>query len=145
MTNETGSRVIFLHGADMRPETLRRAQPGARFVARGWVAGAALPTPTPTGNPAADVWGILIETSAPSPAQFADEPKATRSADGATGLDAADLIVTATTDDGRIISAMAVTPPEAVADPAATVAAARYWELPPAYVAALAASLPQPA
>lgn len=142
MTDGTGNRVLFLYGADMRPEPMRHAQPGARFVARGWVAGADLRTPIPTDNAANDVWGILIEVRAPA----VDEATATGAAGGTTERDgAADLTVTATTDDGRTIAASAVTSPDAVADLAAMVAAARYWELPPAYVAALAASLPRPA
>ena len=123
---EQGGGMAFLFGADMEPEAVGRGMAGGRFVARAWVASASLPPPLPTGEGDGEIWGILIATPAP--------------AAGAMGT-ASGTGVTATTGDGRTMEAIAATPPEALADPAATLAAARYWELPPAYVAALAASV----
>ena len=113
--------VVFLHGADMAPESVRAAWPAARFIARAWVSAANLPGSISPGVDAAEVWGILI--SVPDDAFL-----------GAT--------ISATTDDGRYFSAAPVTRPDAIADSEATIATARYWELPPAYVAALAAGVP---
>jgi len=123
---ETGGMVRFLYGADMEPEAVHRGLPGGRFVARAWVASVSLPPPLPSSEGDGEVWGIVITTPAPAAGVMG--------AANGTG-------VTVMTDDGRTMEAIAATPPEALADPAATLAAARYWELPPAYVAALAASV----
>jgi hypothetical protein len=99
----------FLCGADMAPEAVRAAYPGATFVARARL-----------GEGEGAVWGILLRV----PAGAADGP--TR---------------TVVTDDGRPFAAVAPSggvPPGA---PAAVLAEARYWELPPAYVARLAAAV----
>lgn len=114
MTDQSNrpERFRFLHGADMEPTAVRAAWPGARFVARACL-------PPPGEAPPAGVWGILIEIDAPT------GPIATN----------ADAAVRVVADDGRAFAAVAVPPP--AADPAAVVAAARYWELPPAYVRAL--------
>lgn len=143
--------VIFLYGADMDPEALHRALPDGRFVARARVPAASLPAPLPGGGAAPDVWGILIETT-PTPPDQADEATtpATPGAAGhrevcredtgpniATTDDARATTVTATTDDTRAITATPSTSPAALTDPAATIAAARYWELPPAYIATI--------
>ena len=102
---------LFLSGAEMEPERVRGAWPEAQFVARARL------EPRPLGAVAAPVgvryetWGILIE--------IPDAP--------VTG-DARGVV----TDDGRVF-AVTVPPPDA-ADPAAVLAAARYWELPPPYV-----------
>lgn len=109
-----GQTMLFLHGADMTPGAIRRAWPGARFVARARMA-------APPGG--ADTWGILIAVP------------------DAAGTGAP---VTATTDDGRSITAHPALQEARTADPAADVAAARYWELPPAYVARLAELVPTP-
>ncbi len=68
------------------------------------------------GAPEPGVWGILVEAPL---------------GDGDAGLPE----VATVTDDGRAFDARAVAPPPA--DPAEVVAAARYWELPPAYVRSL--------
>lgn len=105
----------FLHGAEMTPERVRTEWPGARFVARARLA------PRPLGAMAAPVgaqyetWGILVETPD-------DEPAGER-----RGV---------VTDDGRAFTATVSAADEA--DPAAVLAAARYWELPPPYVRRLA-------
>lgn len=99
MAGDAGYR--FLYGAEMAPEAIRRAFPGAAFVARAWI-----------GDPAAPVWGVLI-----SGAGHADN------------LPVAEV----TTDDGRRFMA-AVPSPAADVDPERVIAAARYWELPPAYI-----------
>ncbi len=100
----------FLCGADMDPTAVRAADPGARFVARACL-------PPPGDAPPAGVWGILLET----PADGADtEAGATRRV---------------VTDDGRPFAAVGEAEPSG--DPAAVIAAARYWELLPAYVRTL--------
>ena len=113
--------VVFLHGADMAPDAVRAAWPAAQFMARAWVSAADLPGTIPPGIDAPKLWGILI--SVPD----GDGPGAK---------------ITATTDDGRSVIAAPVTEPGAISDPVATVAEARYWELPPAYVSSLAAVVP---
>jgi hypothetical protein len=107
--------LVFLSGSEMQPERVRVAWPEARFLARARL------EPRPLGALAApsgaeyERWGILIE--APS-AEATGESHATR------------------TDDGRLFAAVVLPPDDA--DPAAVLAAARYWELPPAYVRKLA-------
>jgi hypothetical protein len=106
---------LFLRGAEMQPERVRARWPEARFVARGRL------QPQPLGAVAAprgvqyETWGIVIETP---------EEKIAGEARGALTDDERDLAVTVPeADDG---------------DPAAVLAAARYWELPPAFVRRLA-------
>ena len=112
---------LFLSGAEMEPERVRGAWPEARFVARAHL------QPRPLGAVAApagvryETWGIVIETS--------DAP--------ATG-DARGVVA----DDGREF-AVTVRPPDD-ADPAAVLAAARYWELPPPYVRRLMSAAKAP-
>jgi hypothetical protein len=83
---------------------------GARFVARARL----LP---PDDGPSEGIWGILLEVSAD---RAGSHPDAVRSV---------------VADDGRAYDAWAEEGPGG--DPAAVLAAARYWELPPAYVHAL--------
>jgi hypothetical protein len=70
------------------------------------------------GDPAEPVWGVLV-----------------------AGAGAAEAlpVAEATTDDGRRFLAAVPSPP-AGADPARIIAAARYWELAPAYVERLVAA-----
>jgi hypothetical protein len=106
---------LFLSGAEMQPERVRGVWPEARFVARGRLEPRPLGAVVPPVGTRYETWGIVIEI-----------PDAVTSGD-ARG---------AVTDDGR---AFAVTvPPPDDADPAVVLAAARYWELPPAYVRRLA-------
>lgn len=124
---------LFLSGADMEPIALHAAIPAARFIARAWVEarqaeiapafGAAV-APSGTG----EVWGIVVALSSPGgvPASIA-APLAGR---------------TATTDDGRTLAAAIAGDRMLMGDPGATIAAARYWELPPGFVARLRAALP---
>jgi hypothetical protein len=106
---------LFLSGAEMDPEQVRAAWPEARFVARGRL------QPRPLGAIVApaggrfETWGIVIETP-----------------DGSTTGDTRGAV----TDDGRVFAVTALPPDDA--DPAAVLAAARYWELPPPYVRRLA-------
>ena len=112
---------LFLSGAEMQPERVRAAWPEARFVARGRL------EPRPLGAVVAPVgtrfetWGILIET-----------PDAPVAGD----------VRGAVADDGRAFSVTVPTPDDA--DPAAVLAAAKYWELPPAYVRRLASTANAP-
>jgi hypothetical protein len=67
-----------------------------------------------------EVWGILLRVP------------------GAAGGAGTRPVVT---DDGRRVAAVAPTGGTPAGDPAAVLAEARYWELPPGYVARLAAAL----
>ena len=112
---------LFLSGAEMEPELVRCAWPEARFVARGRL------EPRPLGAVAApagaryETWGIVIETP-----------------DAPTG----DETRSAVTDDGRVF--VVTIYPADVAGPAAVLAAAKYWELPPLYVRRLATAANAP-
>lgn len=110
----------FRCGADMEPIRIRQATPDARFVARARLTSDTAPSAT-TGTSddgLAPVWGILLA----HPASSEDPPP-----DG-----------TVVTDDGRTFAARILTEAKDVADLAETIAAARYWELPPDYVRQLA-------
>lgn len=119
-----GGAYLFRYGADMDPRRVRAATPGARFVARARLAGPAAGTQVAPPelsdplDPSVGLWGILLRVPA------GDAP------DGA-----AEVIA----DDGRRFQARVGTVPDDLADPAAVVAAARYWELSPAYIGRLAA------
>jgi hypothetical protein len=125
VTVTTAPTHLFLYGADMQPGAVLAAYPGARFVARAWVPSAAadlpplpeVPPPPPlpgaARSPEGAVWGILVRLSAPQPAS--------------------EVIETTTDDEQRLPAAIGTTP-AALSDPAAVVAAARYWELPPLYL-----------
>jgi hypothetical protein len=112
---------LFLSGAEMQPEQVRGAWPEARFVARGRL------EPRPLGPVSAPVgaryetWGIVIET-----------PDASITGDSRGAV----------TDDDRNFAV--IVPPPDNADPAAVLAAARYWELPPPYVRRLASAANAP-
>jgi hypothetical protein len=110
-----GTGYRFLSGPDMDPTTVRTTYPGARFVARAYLSDA------PAAGPDDATWGIIIRLTTASPAADAGPQRQ------------------ATTDDGRVLTVTLASdsPP---ADAAATLAAAKYWELPPAYVARLARS-----
>jgi hypothetical protein len=108
---ESGQVYRFLCGADMEPDAIRAADPGARFVARARLV-------EPGGAGANAVWGILLATAA-------------------AGEDATGEVET---DDGRRFAAGLATGGRPAGPAAAVLAAARYWELPPAYVARLAAA-----
>ena len=117
----TARRTVFYSGEAMQPATIRRADPTARFVARGAVArtGASLPDRF-AGHVGDQVWGIAVEVQGDAPS---DEPT-----------------MDVTLDDGRMLTAT-LAEPLLDGDPAAVLANARYWELPPAFVALLAGSL----
>ena len=112
---------MFLSGAEMQPERVRAAWPGARFVARARLQPrphGAVPPPRGTRY---ETWGILIET-----------PDSAPHGEGRTAV----------ADDGRNIAAIVPAPDDS--DPAAVLAAARYWELPPEYVRRLARAASAP-
>jgi hypothetical protein len=118
---------LFLSGADMDPTKVRAAYPAAHFVARARVSARseeiALPFAVQLGadGARAEVWGILIEQPG---------------GNGASGE-----LRQATTDDGRAFEAVLAGAQRASGQPADVVAAARYWELPPAYVGKLRAAI----
>jgi hypothetical protein len=106
---------LFLSGAEMQPERVRAAWPEARFVARGRLQPRPLGAVVVPAGARYETWGILIETP--------DAPVA-GDARGAVA------------DDGRTFAVTVTAPDDA--DPAAVLAAAQYWELPPPYVRRLA-------
>ena len=106
---------VFLSGAEMQPERVRADWPRARFVARGRLQPRPLGAVVAPAGARYETWGIVVETP--------DAP-----VHGETRG--------AVTDDGRALTAVVLPPDDA--DPAAVLAAARYWELPPAYVRRLA-------
>lgn len=105
----------FLSGAAMEPRAILIGYPGARFVARARLPAGGAGT---AGAPAGDIWGIVIRLASPDPDGAGDEREVT--------TDDGRVLVTAVSDGGR--------PP---GDAAAVLAAAKYWELPPAYVKSL--------
>jgi hypothetical protein len=117
------SRVtyLFLSGAEMEPTAIRTAYPEARFVARARIAadGAAV-SPAFAAEVEGEVWGILVQVPGSIPATASRE---------------------AFTDDGRPFPAALVGEALVGGEPGEALAAARYWELPPAYVARLKAAL----
>ena len=96
----------------MDPTAVRAAYPGARFVARARFV-------DETDGTAPEVWGILL-----------------RSADGGAGDHR-----TVVTDEGRSFAARLASTEATRGTPADMLAAARYWELPPAYVQRLRAAV----
>lgn len=111
--------LVFRYGADMAPETIVGQTPGARFVARAYVARSALGRLAPAAVDAGDddpVWGILlIQPESPATSGEAD----------------------ATTDEGRVTHVAILTGSPELADQSAVVRQARFWELSPRYVASL--------
>jgi hypothetical protein len=110
---------LFLSGAEMDPTAVLAAHPGAHFVARARVHAEHHEIASPfaesiAGGGEAEVWGILVEH--------------VDAASGETRL--------AVTDEGQEIEAV-LGGQLASGEPEAVLAAARYWELPPAYVGRL--------
>jgi hypothetical protein len=105
---------VFLSGAEMQPERVRSAWPEARFVARGRLDSSPVEEPD-------EIWGIIVEI--PQTAIEGDERQAV-------------------SDDGRPFAVVALPPDDG--DGAAVLAAARYWELSPAYVRRLVRALGAP-
>jgi hypothetical protein len=114
---------LFLSGADMDPTKVRAAYPAAHFVARAWVNAETQEIASPfasqfaSNGAKAEVWGILIA-----------QPN---------GRQASGIRRQAVTDDGRPFQVIVVGEQRVSGQPAAVVAAARYWELPPRYVGTL--------
>ncbi|MBA3450757.1 MAG: hypothetical protein H0T18_06055 [Chloroflexia bacterium] len=106
---------LFVSGAEMQPERVRATWPEARFVARGRLQPRPLGAVMAPAGPQYETWGIVLENP---DAPVAGETRG------------------AVTDDGRTFAVVVVAPDDG--DPAAVLAAARYWELPPAYVRRLA-------
>lgn len=107
---EAGS-YLFLCGGDMDPTAVRAAYPGARFVARARVV-------DEVDGGASEVWGILL-----------------RGADGVSGN-----LRAVVTDEGRAFAARLASTEATNGSPTEILAAAQYWELPPAYVQRLRAA-----
>lgn len=120
MTSDLSVTHLFLSGAEMNPTTVRAAYPGAQFVARARLQAnpdeiaPLFAQALDAGND--EIWGILLQRS--------DDQRN-------------DAVRTAVTDDGRDVP-VAPRLPLLDGDPEAVLAAARYWELPPAYIERLA-------
>jgi hypothetical protein len=99
----------------MEPERIRAVWPEARFVARGRLQPRPLGAVVVPAGAQYETWGLVIEAP-----------------DGAASGESRGAV----TDDGRFF-AVTVPPPDD-ADATAVLAAAKYWELPPAYVRRLA-------
>jgi hypothetical protein len=108
---EAEGRYRFVSGAAMEPREVLARYPGARFVARAKLA---------AGAGEDEVWGILIRLAGDDPASSGEEHRPVIA------------------DDGRRLSAATENGGQPAGEPAAILAAARYWELPPAYVRRLA-------
>ena len=117
--DEGGDRHLFLCGADMDPTAVRAAYPDARFVARAQIA-----AEKPGSDEPAEVWGILLRVPAGS---------------GAGEGEPGGQVVT---DDGRGFAARLMDGGRPTGEPAAILAWARYWELPPGYVGRLRDAAP---
>jgi hypothetical protein len=109
------STVAFYSGELMSPETIRETYPEARFIARASIV-ADSETVAERFAPVTDrtVWGIAVDVGTEVPGET----------------------ILATADDGRSIRVV-LAEPLLSGDPATVLANARYWELPPAFVAAL--------
>ncbi len=107
--------LLFLSGADMQPEAVLATWPASQFLARARLAARPLDAVPPPASARYEQWGILIEA-----------PDAHETGEARVVI----------TDDGRELEAVVVPPDDA--DAVAVLAAARYWELPPAYVSHLA-------
>ncbi len=109
-----GEGYVFLWGADRDPTAARAAYPGARFVAR-----ARLGTGAVGGNlgeALGEGWGLLLRLPVAPPTP---------------PVGAMPEILT---DDGRRFAAALAGGGRPVGDPGQMLAAARYWELPSAYI-----------
>lgn len=124
---ETASWHLFLTGADMDPTEVRRAYPGARFVARAYTEFHAGEISTTfaellAGPGVGDVWGILLRIPGPAPENQRRH--------------------TVTTDDGRTFDAVCVGDRMVSGESHLVLAAARYWELPTGYTGRLKMATP---
>jgi hypothetical protein len=124
MSDTQADVYLFLSGAEMHPTDVLAAYPGARFVARARLAAPVADVASPfaehlSGDDSAEVWGILV-----------------RWPDGTADGPPHEVV----TDDGRAFQAL-TTEGLLSGDPDAVLAQARYWELPPPYVARLRAAV----
>jgi len=105
----------------MQPERVLATWPEARFVARGRLEPRAMGTVVAPIGAQYETWGIIVEI--PRVETAGDERQAV-------------------SDDGRPFAVVALPPDDG--DVAAVLAAARYWELSPAYVRQLAGAAAAP-
>jgi hypothetical protein len=114
-------RLLFLSQADMWPSEINARFPGARFVARARVPASDVAVAAYFSVAAADdIWGVLISAG-----------------DGFLP----DRTVTVTTDDGRKFAAGLAGETLLEGDPQGVLSVARYWELPPRFIAQLKSAL----
>ena len=105
--SEAAAGYRFLSGAEMAPRDILAMFPGARFVARARL----------TVGSSGDIWGIVIRLASPDVS--------------------GDAVREVTTDDGRVLPAAVTGDGRPTGEAVAVLAAAKYWELPPAYVRGL--------
>jgi hypothetical protein len=105
--SEAAAGYRFLSGAEMAPRDILATYPGARFVARARL----------TVGSSGEVWGLVIRLASPDVS--------------------GDEVREVTTDDGRVLPASVAGDVHPTGEAAAVLAAAKYWELPPAYVKGL--------
>jgi hypothetical protein len=116
------TNYIFLSGADMDPTAIRKAHPGATFIARAHLEVRQGEINPHFGKGVAasgrgEVWGIVIET--------VEQQSSDRQRD-------------VTTDDGRALNAVLAGDRFVNGEQSAVLKTAQYWELYPGYLALLA-------
>jgi hypothetical protein len=117
----SNGNLVFLSGVAMQPSAIREAYPGARFVARASVVAdpnevnAAFAEALPREDGVVSVWGIAIRAQAHVDGNHRHGH----------------------TDEQHDLELMIAERPLLAGDPEAVLAAALYWELPPAYTAIL--------
>jgi hypothetical protein len=107
--------IAFYSGEKMRPEAIRAADPNARFKGRARTAINSGEEPDQFATVLdGEIWGIAVETSAPCES----------------------VEIEITLEDGQTIDAL-LAEPVLGGNPTQVLANARYWELPPDFVARL--------
>ncbi len=115
MQEETVGVIAFYSGEHMRPETIQSADPNARFRGRAFTAINEGEAPDEFADALdGQIWGIAVDTTDPG--------------EGAE--------IEITLEDGTTVAAV-LAEPVLGGDPAQVLANARYWELPPDFVARL--------
>jgi hypothetical protein len=120
MSKDSGT-VLFYSGAEMLPQTIRAAYPGARFIARARLIAPETEIAETFARALVDrgetaiVWGIAV-----------------RVPDTVSGT-----ARTATTDEGQELDVVLPGSQVVTGNPEAVLNAALYWELPPAYTGVL--------
>lgn len=121
MNDSNSGTLLFLSRSDIWPSQIHSAYPNARFVARARTDARAVEIAEPfRSHVGPDIWGLLIDVGNPS--------------DTATSRKVF-------TDDGRSLEVKIADGAMLDGNPADVLAAARYWELPPAFIDQMKAAL----